>query len=91
MVIFNSSWSVSGFPVTILREKVKATLDPVLADIQNRRGITEYKVVCDETTNTPARIENNQLWCKILLKPTKTAEVLVFELNVTNQSAKIGN
>lgn len=71
-------------------ETIVGVVDPILDDIRRRRGITEYKVVCDETTNTPIRIDRNELWCKILLKPTKTAEIIVFEINVTNQSAKLG-
>jgi phage tail sheath protein FI len=72
-------------------ENIVGAVDPFLDDIRRRRGITEYKVVCDETTNTPARVDRNELWCKILLKPTKTAEIIVFEINVTNQSAKLGS
>ena len=70
-------------------ESVREVLNPALADIQQRRGITAFKVVCDATTNTPLRVDRNELWCKIILKPTKTAEVLVFELNLTNQSAQV--
>lgn len=71
-------------------EKVKGIIDPMLDDIKLRRGLTEFRVVCDETTNTPQRIDRNELWCKVLLKPTKTAEIIIFELNVTNSSAKLG-
>jgi hypothetical protein len=53
-----------------------------------RRGITDFQVVCDATVNTPLRVDRNELWCKILLKPTKTAEWDIFEVNLTNQSAK---
>ena len=60
----------------------------VLADIQSRRGITDFRVICDETVNTPLRVDRNELWCKILLKPTKTAEWIIFEVNLTNQSSK---
>jgi phage tail sheath protein FI len=70
-------------------ESVREVLQPALADIQQRRGITAFKVVCDASTNTPLRVDRNELWCKIILKPTKTAEVLVFELNLTNQSASV--
>ena len=70
-------------------ERVKNTLDPFLSSIQNRRGITQFKVVCDETTNTPLRVDRNELWCKVLIKPTKTAEVIVFELNITNQATNL--
>ena len=73
----------------ILWEQVRETLNPALADIQARRGITSYKVICDESTNTPLRIDRNELWCTVQIKPTKAAEVLVFELNVTNQQASI--
>ena len=70
--------------------KVKGSLDPYLSQIQRRRGITEFRVVCDETVNTPARVEKGELWTKIILKPTKTAEILVFEVNLTTQSAQLG-
>jgi len=75
---------------TILWEQIEQVLNPFLDDIKRRRGITEFRVVCDETTNTPARIDRNELWCKVLLKPTKAAEILIFEINLTNQSAQLG-
>lgn len=69
-------------------EIVKDKADAVLNDIKARRGITDFRVVCDETVNTPLRVDRNELWCKILIKPTKTAEWIVFEVNLTSQSAK---
>ena len=70
-------------------EAVRNVISPALADIQQRRGITQFSVTCDSTTNTPLRVDRNELWCKVILKPTKTAEILVFELNLTNQSASV--
>jgi hypothetical protein len=70
-------------------ESVRNVISPALADIQQRRGLVSFQVVCDSTTNTPLRVDRNELWCKIILKPTKTAEILVFELNLTNQSASV--
>ncbi len=67
---------------------IKTKAEAVLSDIQGRRGITEFRVVCDSTVNTPLRVDRNELWCKILLRPTKTAEWIVFEVNLTSQSAK---
>jgi hypothetical protein len=69
-------------------DAVKQDATTVLADIQARRGITDFRVICDETVNTPLRVDRNELWCKILLKPTKTAEWIIFEVNLTNQSSK---
>jgi len=71
--------------------QIEGVLNPFLDDIRKRRGITEFRVVCDETTNTSVRIDRNELWCKVLVKPTKTAEILIFEINLTNQSAQLGN
>jgi phage tail sheath protein FI len=71
-------------------ELVEAALNPVLSDIQNRRGLVAYRVICDETVNTPARVARNELWCKIILQPTTVAEFIVFELNLTTQAAKLG-
>lgn len=71
--------------------RIEELLNPLLDDIKSRRGITDFRVVCNSSVNTPIRIDRNELWCKVLIKPTKTAEFIVFELNLTNQSAKLGN
>ena len=71
--------------------QIEGVLNPFLDDIRRRRGITEFRVVCDDTVNTPLRIDRNEMWTKVLVKPTKTAEILVFEVNLTNQSANLGN
>ena len=70
--------------------RVEELLNPMLDDILRRRGITQFSVVCDETTNTPVRVDRNEMWCKVIIKPTKTAEMVIFELNLTNQSAQMG-
>lgn len=70
--------------------RIETVLNPMLDDIRRRRGLTEFRVICDDTTNTPLRIDRNELWCRVLIKPTKTAEVLVFELNLTGQSSDLG-
>jgi len=72
-------------------EQIEGVLNPFLDDIRRRRGITEFRVVCDKTVNTPVRIDRNEMWTKVLVKPTKTAEILIFEVNLTNQSAQLGN
>jgi phage tail sheath protein FI len=71
--------------------QIEGVLNPFLDDIKRRRGITEFRVVCDDTVNTPLRIDRNELWTKVLIKPTKTAEILIFEINLTNQSAQLGS
>jgi phage tail sheath protein FI len=72
-------------------QRVEQLVNPMLDEISRRRGITEFKCVCDETVNTPIRVDRNEMWCKVLIKPTKTAEIVIFELNLTNQSANLGS
>lgn len=69
-------------------KRVTNAVEPMMADIKSRRGVTNFKVICDETTNTPIRIDRSELWCKVVIQPTKAAEIIVFELNLT--SATLG-
>jgi len=64
----------------ILWRQVLATVDPYLGDIQSRRGLTAYKVIVDETNNTPERIDRNELWVSVFLKPTRAVEFVVLNL-----------
>ena len=69
--------------------RISALTTSLISPIARRRGITDFSVTCDETTNTPARIEKGELWCKVVIRPTKTAEIIVFELNLVNQTASV--
>lgn len=70
-------------------ELVEQAITPFLSDLIARRAITEGAVKCDSTTNTPLRVDRNELWCSVSIKPTKVAETVVFEVNLTSQSATI--
>jgi len=49
-----------------------ALVTPFLRDIQGRRGITDFKVVCDTTNNTPNVIDSNQFVGDIYIKPARS-------------------
>lgn len=66
------------------RYQIKSVIEPFLRDVQARRGIYEYMVICDERNNTAARIDRGELWVDILVKPTRAAEFIV--LRFTNSS-----
>jgi len=53
------------------RNQFKNIVEPFLRDVQGRRGITEFKVVCDETNNTPAVIDRNEFTADIYIKPSR--------------------
>lgn len=60
---------------------------PILQSVKTRRGLRDFRVQMDATTNTDAVIENNQAVGRIYLKPTKTAEIIIVEFVVTAQGA----
>ena len=70
-------------------EKVEEAINPFLSDLRARRAIVDGAVQCDSSTNTPLRVDRNELWCSVTIKPTKAAETIVFEVNLTSQSATI--
>jgi len=62
-------------------------IDPFLRDVRSRRGIFDYLIVCDSTNNTPERIDRNELWCDIYVKPTRAAEFIVLNFIATKTGA----
>lgn len=65
----------------------KALVQPVLDLVKIKRGITDFRVIMDETTNTPDMIERGQMVGQIYIKPTKTAEVILINFNLMAQGA----
>jgi len=47
-------------------------VEPFLREIKGRRGITDFRVVCDETNNTPAVIDRNEFIANIFIKPARS-------------------
>ena len=47
-------------------------IEPVLREVKGRRGITDFKVVCDETNNTAAVVDRNEFIANIFIKPARS-------------------
>jgi len=58
-------------------------VNPFLESIQQRQGLYSYRVVMDDTNNTAEVIDRNQMVGQIFIQPTKTAEYIVLDFNVT--------
>ena len=56
----------------ITRTNFVNTVEPFLRDVQAKRGIQDYLVVCDETNNTAAVIDNNEFIADIYIKPARS-------------------
>jgi phage tail sheath protein FI len=58
------------------RAQFRNLVIPYLRGVQAQRGITEFKVVCDETNNTAQVIDNNQFVADIYIKPTRSVNFI---------------
>jgi hypothetical protein len=54
------------------RSQFRNLVEPFLRDVQGRRGIYDFRVVCDETNNTPEVIDRNEFVGDIYIKPAKS-------------------
>jgi hypothetical protein len=67
---------------TETRQRFLNTVNPYLESIQQRQGLYAFKVVMDETNNTPDVIDRNILAGQVFLQPAKTAEFIVIDFNI---------
>jgi hypothetical protein len=68
----------------ITRANAKQVFDGFLGDLLSKRAIYDFIVVCDETNNTPARIDRNELWIDVAIEPVKAAEFIYIPIRVVN-------
>ena len=54
------------------RAQFRNLVEPFLRDIQGRRGLTDFSVVCDETNNTAEVIDRNEFIADIFVKPNRS-------------------
>ena len=58
-------------------------VEPYLRDIQAKRGVYDFQVICDESNNTPDVIDNNEFRADIFLKPTKSINYITLTFVAT--------
>ena len=64
------------------RNNFLGQVNPYLESVQQRQGLYAFKVVMDDSNNTPDVIDRNELVGQIYLQPTKTAEFIILDFNV---------
>ena len=69
------------------RNTFLSQVNPYLESVQQRQGLYAFRVVMDDTNNTPDVIDRNQLIGQIYLQPTKTAEFIYLDFNITPTGA----
>lgn len=63
---------------------LSSVIKSYLSGVQGRRGINEFRVICDTTNNTALRIDRGELWCDIMIRPVRSAEFIVLRFTNTN-------
>ena len=64
------------------RNNFLTQVNPYLENIKQKQGLYDFKVIMDETNNTPDVIDRNELVGQIFLKPTKTIEFVILDFNI---------
>lgn len=73
----------------LTRDNLKAAVDGFLGDLIVKRGLYDFATVCDESNNTPDRIDRNELYIDIALKPVRAAEFLYIPIRIVATGAEI--
>jgi hypothetical protein len=89
LLIAVKKYIASSARYLVFEQNVEATrnrflniVNPYLASVQERSGLYAFRVVMDETNNTPDVIDRNILYGQLYLQPTRTAEFIVLDFNV---------
>lgn len=67
---------------TATRNRFLATVNPYLESVVQRQGLYAYKVIMDESNNTPDTIDRNQLIGQVMIQPAKTVEFVVLDFTI---------
>ena len=69
------------------RNNFLAQVNPYLESVQQRQGLYAFRVIMDDSNNTASVIDQNQMVGQIYLQPTKTAEFIYLDFNITPTGA----
>jgi hypothetical protein len=73
----------------VTRDNLKAAADSMLNDVLVKRGLVDYATYCDESNNYGDRIDRNELWLDVGIKPTRSAEFVYIAIRVVATDAEI--
>jgi hypothetical protein len=68
----------------LTRDEIKQLVEQLCNDLVAKRALNDYVVVCDETNNTPVRIDRNELYVDVAIEPVKAAEFIFVPIRLKN-------
>jgi Phage tail sheath C-terminal domain/Flagellin hook IN motif len=66
------------------RDSIRIAFERSLASLVNLNAMYDFIVVCDETNNTPDRIDRNELWVDVAIQPVKAIEFIYIPIRIVN-------
>ncbi len=72
---------------TLTRQRAVQLFESFLSDLLTKRALTDFAVVCDESNNTPIRIDRNELYIDVAIAPTKAVEFIYIPIRIVNTGA----
>ena len=66
------------------RDGFRNEMENMLRRIQKTNGISDYRILCDESNNPIRTIDMHELHCKMAIKPIKAIEYILIDLNLVN-------
>ena len=73
----------------LTRDNLKAVVDSFLGDLIVKRGLYDFATVCDTSNNTPDRIDRNEMYIDIALKPVRAAEFIYIPIRIVATGASL--
>jgi len=67
---------------TATRARFLSIVNPYLEQVKSQQGLSAFRVVMDESNNTPDLIDQNILYGQLFLQPTRTAEFIILDFNI---------
>lgn len=68
----------------LTRDEIKQVVEQLMNDLVAKRALQDYVVVCDESNNTPTRIDRNELYVDVAIIPVKAAEFIYIPVRIKN-------
>ena len=67
--------------------RFKSKVDPLLTSVKTRFGLSDFRIILDETTTTPELVDRNIMYAKIFLKPARAIEFIALDFIITDSGA----
>ena len=83
-----AKYQLFEFNDNFTRAQFKNLVEPFLRDVQGRRGVTDFRVVCDDTNNTGEIIDRNEFVADIYVKPNRSINFITLNFIAARSSVK---